>query len=390
MNVFTDNEGQTVFNALSIKVKGSELEITRKIKDKTSVGQLNEGLSAKIPVALNISGKGVLTKILYGTEEITTSSFSKVIPNANWEEFYVQQVTEGEQNFVSIIRKSDAERWLKEFDAAGLEILSLSLGPFVVKHTFSQLNVYESALQFDGHRVERDAQGNLLNYKYDKAYTADFPIKIENEKLDEQLLLPYAAAFQLMLAGNLDMIEADIPSVSLRLKAALNDRKIIVFSVLTLGVLFVLLLINSFLFTNYTTQNEELALKNMQTEHSSKDLDSLSRQIKKSEALLDSLGWEDNINQSVLVDRIAQLLPPDIQWTDLAVSPVDRSREGHEQKIRFLQRKISVTGTTQKIVLVNEWLERIKSQSWVKDAQLKHYTYNNQENTGVFHILIAY
>lgn len=390
ITLFTDTDGRTTISAVTIKAQGDELEITQKVKDKTTTAQLKETLSIKVPVALTMTGKGVLIKAVESGEEISFANFNRVIPNGNWEDFYVQQFPTGDRNFVSIVRKGDADRWLKEFEAAGFEVLSLSFGPLVVQQVLPQLNFYEGALVFDGHRIERNEQGHWLNYKYDQANTAAFPIKVENEKLDQQLLLPYASGFQLILAADLEMVQADLPVLSSRLKTAVNDRKITAISVLVLGILFILLLANSFLFTKYTTQNEELALKTTQTEHSSKDLDSLAHRIKKTEALLDSLGWEDHINQSILVDRIAQLLPSEIQWTELNVNPLDHSHENQEQKIRFLQRKISITGSTQKIALVNEWLERIKSLTWVKDAQLKHYTYNNQENTGIFNIMITY
>lgn len=390
ISIFTDSDNHAAINAVVVKTKGTELEIIKKVKNKKSIAQLKDALAVKVPVALNLTGKGVLIKTIEGTDPITATNFNRVVPNGNWDEFYVQQFEAGERSFIAIIRKNDADRWLKELKNNGYEVLMLSLGPFVIQHVLPQLNFYDTEVIFNGHHIDRDSKGQWLSYKYHQTDQAPFPVKVENEKLDEQLLLPYASAFQLLLAPDIEPIGADLPVLTFGLKAALTDKKIIVSSVLALGVLFILLLANSFLFTRYTSQNEALALRTMQTEHSSKDLDSLARRIKKSEALLDSLGWEDNLNQSVLVDRLAQLLPPDVQLIDLAVNPIDRSHENQSQKITFLQRKISVTGTTQRIVLVNEWLERIKSLPWVKDAQLKHYTYNNQENTGVFNLMIAY
>jgi hypothetical protein len=47
-----------------------------------------------------------------------------------------------------------------------------------------------------------------------------------------------------------------------------------------------------------------------------------------------------------------------------------------------------VTGKSERIIPVNEWIARVKTQKWVKNVQLDSYTFSNELNTGQFTVLL--
>jgi len=390
INMMIASDGNLSINVCVVKASGNHLEIEKKVIGLTSLKQLKEALPSKVPIALNLVGKGILIKQIEGSEEVNANNFGKILPNANPEDFYIQQFVSSEQSFVSLIRSIEAEKWLKELTDLELNVLSLSLGPFVVQQVVPQLNFYGDNIVFDGHEIQRNEQANWISYRYASETGSAFLVKLETEKIDERLILPYAAAFQLILVNDLPVINARVSILDSKLNAAVAEQKVTVISLITLAVLFALLLINFVLLTHYVTVNEQLALRAGQTARNIIDVDKLNVDIKHKEALLDTLGWDGGINNGVYIYRIAQLLPPEITWQAVAVNPVDLSHEKEERNIHFLSRKIKVTGYSQKIIVVNEWMGRIKSLSWVKNVQLQNYTYNNERNTGEFTAIIDY
>jgi len=102
------------------------------------------------------------------------------------------------------------------------------------------------------------------------------------------------------------------------------------------------------------------------------------------------MGWEDNIDKSGLIDQLASLLPAEITWREATVDPLDLTASRNQKTMAFYTRKIRITGNSEKIIPVNEWIARIKTIKWVKNVQLDSYTFNNELSTGQFTILIDY
>lgn len=383
-------DGVVEADVVVLKADGNQLELIKKVTSQKSVKTLVEHLEIKTPVSLNLTGKGVLIKKIEGDEEITAVNFQRVLPNAEAADFYWQNMPAADGMFVALIRKSEADRWLADLAENHLQVLALSLGPFSVQVIQSQLNFYGEEIVFNGHSIQRAAKGEWQTYRYEAGRQAPFPIKLENEKLDDRLVIPYAAAFQVILSPRIQPVWTQVPEVTGRLSKFLQNRKVSVISSAALGILFLMLLINFLLLSHFQNENEKMSFRASQTAADVADLDSLSAQIKSKQAMLDTLGWDGGLSHSVQVDRLAQLVPPGVSWREATVNPEDMSVQNKALGIRFLNRQISIQGTSERIVAVNEWVSRIKSLAWVKDAQLQRFNYNNELATGEFSVLIHY
>jgi hypothetical protein len=390
ISITTDSAGDISVNACSIQIQNNQLNFESKITDIVKIEDLVKHFAAKSFIALNLSGKGILQKQTERIEEIDQHNFGKILPNANPDDFYVQNFISGDQSFVSVIRKSDADKWISRLQELGFVPLALSLGPFPAQNIIPQLNIYGNEIIFNGNIIQRDENGNWTSCRYDETALSQFPVKIELEAISEKLIVPYAAAFQMVLASGLDAIEAHVPALETAFQQRLTDNKLKVKGVMVLAVFFVLLLVNFILFSWLGSSNSQLANQVSITAQSTTDLQSVNDQVKQKEGLLKNLGWEGGINKSVLVDQIASLLPPELSWREVAVDPVDLSSSRTQRSLIFFNREIRITGNSQKIIPVNEWIARVKTKAWVKNIQLDSYTYNNELNTGQFTIIIDY
>jgi Tfp pilus assembly protein PilN len=377
-------------SACEINVNDHKLVFKKKSTELQDIGELKKHISAKTYIALNLSGKGIINRQTNRQDVIGPKNFATLLTNANVDDFYVQNFISGDQSFISAIRKSEADKWLEKFREAGFFVLSLSLGPFPVEQIVSQLNIYDQDFVFDGHFVLRNEQLVWTGVKYDENATAQFPLKIESELIDEKLVIPYAAVFQLILASKIGMIQADVPILRAEFDRVIDAKKMKFQSSLILATLFLSLLINFFLFSWLSSSNNKLTDQLSRLAQSDINVGQINKEIEEKESLLLDLGWDKNINKCVMVDEIASLLPEEITLRKISINPEDEGITRTRKSIAFLNREIKITGISGKIIPVNEWIERLKTKKWIKNVQLDNYMVNNELNTGQFIVVINY
>lgn len=378
---------EVTFSLCILELSGEKLQIKESFIT-TDFNQIKDKISDDVPLALNFTGRNVIVKRIASSEKGQQALLKLAMPNANSDDFYLQNFSSGEQTYLSIIRQAEADRWIDAFENIGLKPLQICLGAFPVNHLLSQLNIYNGVLSVCGNVIEI-SNDHWTNYKYDRAVTNQFPLKLNKEQIDESILLCYAAAFQLILSNEIDLVIAEGPGLSKAYDNYTFLRKFKINAAIVLCCLFVLLLLNFLLFSYYTSENEKLAARVGQTAHDITKANDLTDSLTKEKAALDSLGWEGKINKSILIDQIAQLLPSEVTWERAEIDPVLKT--GQSQNItRFSNRTIKVTGNSNKIIPVNEWIERVKSKTWVKKVTLQDYSFNNDTNTGQFVVYINY
>ncbi|WP_428330282.1 hypothetical protein [Mucilaginibacter sp.] len=390
ISINLDKQGNARIIACKVLIQKQQLTFEKKIIGLSSLEELKAQLPAKTLIALNLSGKGILQKQVAKLETIGPQEFSELLPNATLEDFYIQHLVSGKTSFVSIIRRTEADKWISRLKELGFVPLMLSLGPFPVNNILPQLNLYGNELVFDGHRVNRNEQQEWTSYTYEEEASAPFPIKAGLESLDEKLLTAYAAVFQLLLCTKLDPVIAEAPNLANALKATLEDKKLKVQGLFILGVFFILLLVNFLVFSGLNAANAKLDEQLSLSARSSSDLQQVQVNVQKKEALVKALGYEEGINKSSLIDQVASLLPEEISWQQAAIDPLDLSGSRSQKVLVFAERTIRINGSSDKIIPVNEWIARIKTKSWVKNVQLDSYTFNSELSTGQFSLTINY
>lgn len=390
VSIFIDGDGTPKISICGISINGDDLDIAYKAENLAGLERLKDVLPDKALVSLNISGRGILYKNVDRQTDITAINFSQILPNATLGDFYIQNFLSGGSSFVAVIRKEEADKWIMQLTSLGFKPLMLSLGPFPVQNVLPQLNFYDSTIIFNGYVIQRNELGEWLSWTQDNSAFAKFPVKVQSEIIGESLLIPYAAAFQLAVSDRLQPVSAPSDTLDDNLENILQERKLKAQSFLVLMVAFMLLLINFAVYSWLNSSNSRLVERVGQSTQSSEDLKKISDEVANKEALLNLLGWEANINKSSLIDQVASLLPSELTWQEAAIDPVDLAASRQQKTIVFSNRKIRITGTSEKIIPVNEWIARIKTRPWVKNVQLDSYSFNSELNTGQFTVIIDY
>lgn len=373
-----------------VSVDNNQLNITKKAVDLMSIETLKSNIASGALVSLNLTGKGILQKKISRTEIVDEAIFNTLLPNGTLTDFYIQNFISGESSFIAMIRKIEADKWIEKINSLGCKVLMLSLGAYPVANVVPQLNFYDKEVTFDGHVITRNEQLEWITYTIDGKVKAPFTLKVESEQLDEKLLIAYSAAFELALSHKLNLIDTPVPALAVALENLQNKRKLKVQGFIALIILFVLLFINYLVLSSLNTDNIHLAERLSRSAQSTSDIETVNQQTKLKEGLLKTIGWEGDVNKSIYIDQLASLMPTEISWKNAAIDPIDLTNSRIQKTITFFSRTISITGISGKVIPVNEWIARIKTKPWVKNAQLNNYVFNTELNTGQFTLTINY
>ncbi|MCC8409355.1 PilN domain-containing protein [Mucilaginibacter sp. UR6-1] len=383
-------DGSYIAHACSICVKGTQLDIEKKLTGKHSLKDVAKELNNGTLIALNINGKGVLTKIVELNGENVSPDFASILPGADPADYYRQDFRSGASVFISLIRRTDADRWMAQLHTMGFKVFLLSLGPFAVDQILPQLNNYSDTLIFDGHQIGLGEKNHWMSYVYQDGKKAELPFKIESERMDERLLLPYAAAFQLALHDRLAVIGVDSEEITELRNGWMQRKKLKAQAMLMLMAFFVLLLINFLVFNHFYTENLELQSRTKLIEQNAGDARQESIKIKEQEAVLQKLGYNGSKLKSVMIDQLCSLLPDGVTLTAFEINPVDQKKSRELRNTYFIDHRLKITGNADRVLNVNEWLALMGTCKWLKNAELEIYRVNPETGIGQFVITAAY
>ncbi|CAM4115694.1 Fimbrial assembly protein (PilN) [Pedobacter westerhofensis] len=325
------------------------------------------------PVAITLTGKGVLIKKSAVLETVTEQSLRNLFPSYKPEEFYVQHFRSAAYSFVAFVRKEIADSLISAFKKQGAEILLLGLGPFVTDHILTQLNHYAKSLNFDGHQLSLDEDKAWIDYAYEQGARAGFDLKIDIEPIPEQFVLSYAAAFQLLLNDRLELITVESEEFKNDLLEATAKLKFKQIGTLVLFFFFLILLLNFLLFSYYNAANQELAGKVGQRSDRYTDRQKLEAEVKEKEAQVKLIGWNRGIRYAYLCDQIGQTVPAAVSLSELS-----------------MDNSIRISGQSANVYIVHDWIYALKKEPWVKGVQLEKYATDDQKEAQVFTLNVKY
>ena len=380
----------------SCSIRVVKLSLSKKLiqieSKKEYSGSLAEVLKNDFsgPLALTITGKGLLIKKTTRLEQVTEQGLQHLFPQMKLSEFYVQHFPTGAYSFIAIMRKEIVDSVISAFKLKSVDILLLSLGPFVVDQVIPQINSYGEQLKFDGHHITFDGDKNWLEYSFALDAKSGFPLKIDMEHMPENYLLAYAAAFQLILHEQLNLIEVlstEIKQNLIDYSAKLKFKK---HGMLILMFFFILLMLNFLVFNYYNSDNQELMSKAGQKSYDFENRQKLEEDVKIKESMVKRLGWNKGYSYAYLCDQIGQTLPKEIKLEEMQVNSLSGTGSGLLKVPQLDNGSMRIKGETSSIYAVNNWIYTLKEKQWVKEVKLEKYMTDDQKGAQVFTLFLSY
>lgn len=338
-----------------------------------------------MPIAMVLTGKGIIHKSasLDGKEE--GQLFQTVFAGVSPSDFYVQQVLGSENVTLSIIRKQVVDDLLEKLNAAGVKIFMLGLGGIGLMNLLPQLNVSEDHYDFDGHRLMLDNNRKLKGYKFGEELKSEIEVKFGERKIAAEQLVAYAIALQLLLHDRLVLINAVVPQVHERFTSFLENSDFKKKGIIAMAVMFVLLLINFFVFSYYNGENERLAMTSSAQRSDADQLATIQMNIAKQELLLKELNWNSGYNYGFLVHEIGKGCPRSAKLNTLLFNE-DLKEKQDAAKIP----NIKIIGVTSNLAAVNNWIFELNEKNWVNAVRLLKYKQTETSGEYEFNLLISY
>jgi len=342
------------------------------------------------PLAITLTGRGVLIKKTAKLELLSEQNLQHLFPNLKLAEFYVQHFVSGGSSFVAIVRREIADGVLKAFKKQGVQVMVMSLGPFVADQVIPQLNVYNGDLSFHGHRIQLDEEKTWQEYIYSPGSNSGFKLKIDIEEMPEQFILAYASAFQLMLHERLELVEVESGELSGQLREYTAQLKFKRNGMFILVGFFVLLLMNFLVFGYYNSANQQMAGRAGQQSSVTVNKEKMEREVKEKEGMVNSLGWNKGLRYAYLCDQIGQTVPGTILLTEMTINNPRNPGSSLLKEAAAEPYTIRIKGQAGNVYVLNDWIYVLKQKAWVKKVELEKYMSDEQQQTQVFTLLLNY
>lgn len=367
------------FHLVIVKRSGKKLMIEKSLSGISS-SELRENLSREIPCAIVFTGKGVLNRYVQIAPDAASSSLiGKILPNASVKDFYleaVRAVREGQM--VSVVRKEPVIAITDDLGDFG--IVTSSIGPFIVCEFLRMLDRYDDVLYCGNHTIRMDTGfPSEVTYNADNNTSSDFDFG--DEKISSSALIAFSAAFKLAVAGIANA--KDQSDVTCKSRQDFLQRRLFKSSAkAVLAGTLLILAVNYFAFSHYWKLQEELSARMMGQTNIISEVNRLEGLAKNQNEFLTRSGLLNQSSYAWYADQIAHSMPDGINLTRLNFSP--RIKVANEDSIGFNAGALEITGQCGESVVLNNWLQELKKQSWISNAAIRSYQQSKSRKDGEF------
>ncbi|WAC02705.1 hypothetical protein N7U66_03265 [Lacinutrix neustonica] len=321
--------------------------------------KIKEKVDLSIPILLNFSGKGVVSKkVLYKVNYL-----KEILFNASPEDFYIYELHQDKYEFVSIARKEVLDNLFGLFRKDNYLVLDYSIGPFVGVMLKKILN---KELFFSG-----DSQ---LNFEEDLLVDFNNDIKnIDNYAIGQDKISSSQVPLFTTLLNHLypfERISYDFEFLKPN-KQELKLKKIFNSSVAFLGIFFLGALLSSYLLLNYYN-NQYITYESQLY-----NLNHTYNQVRKLEAerqdkviiLQECRVLKENFI-AFYVNDIVNNIPNNISLMSLVVNP-KINKNKRTEKIILEPNTILIQGDSDSSLPLNTWVKDLKTKTWISKIEIR-------------------
>lgn len=342
-------------------------------------GDLKEILAvaakASAPVCLVLSGKGIMVKkILLGEERPELNDLMRQhLPAIQPAEFYTQFYQGGgNSGYIALCRKEQLNQLKDQFAGQKAELVNVFIGPAVC-NSLALITPSYNRLTTPGSRLE--LSNGYLEDIHPLGDTDPVSLSIDGLSVSPEQLLVFAAGFS-YLSRQQVYITAN-PEIEQLEKQHSEKIKMKLLLFVFIAVLFVISGVNSVFFFQKFEENNTLEVELNLYESKNSQITKLLEEYQKKKSLIEQAGIFDHKKISVYADKIAASLPQDIVLREMYFNPEDGETE-QDSLADFRQNELIIKGNCSKSLLLNDWVNVLKSQSFVKSVNLENYVFSSE------------
>lgn len=330
----------------------------------------------KIPVAICVNGKGLVFKKVTGQENKADheAALLQAFPTINKGEFYLQYYKQLNcDGFISLYRKEQIDKVINTLTTAKLEIAAVYLGYGFMADVIPLVNLFNT-IETNNAEVEL-LNGCIENIRVkENIVTDDYSVTVEGMKLDRKSMVAFSLGFAWLL--NTSNCYNYNDEIKLFAKRYIEKKKLKLLMYFFVGSAFLLCMVNFFCFNYYFNANRTLESKLSEYEIKYQKVDELLEKYERQKGVIEDLGFLDPLKFSKYTDKIAATIPKEVTLSDWIIGlPIEKNEEDSLQK--FSENKIELKGNCNKSLIINEWVNVLKMQEFIKEVNLKQFLFDN-------------
>lgn len=383
INLLSDNS--YLVHIIIVQLSGSKIIKSDEYLHIKSLDQIFEKIPVQIPVALNISGRGILHKQVPG--EYQGHIIQSLIPGANSNEYYYQRFTYSAKEDIAIVRKQPVDHLINLFTDKGYIVLNAGISLGFAAGILQMINTGRQPQIFTGnHIVHLSTEGEMTSYATSPSHAQIIECAIDAIIL-KSIQIP---SFSIAVNTLIDIQEAPGIEVESIIQARYNYRHKKIFTTSAWAILLFLLgtlLINFMVYQHYYQLNEESLARRTLYQNRLDNLDTLQTKVKQKELFMQKLGWLKPASFSEISDKLAASVPEDITLTEMDIFPIS-GKENTDVQFNSKRDTVMITGYCYEPGSVNEWISSMDSIDMIQSVKLLNYWYKKEDETGNFRIEI--
>ncbi len=371
---FTDNG--TNYHYTYFKNKNNKLELAEKgsCNDVSELPKII--LKNKIPLVLIANGKGIIIKkIVLNTE--SDQSFEQIIknnlPTINTTEFFVQLYKQNSTTaFIALCRKEHILHIVTHLKTKKYDVANLYIGaPTIVGLQPLWDNYNSLPSTFHTAEITNNTVENITTIINENS-----TIKIDDIVFNANHTLGFAAGLSYLTQTKITQTEnQELVGIE---NNHLQKNK---FRFLMIGVVviaFVLAITNVLFYTTYFDKNNKLETELGVYQGKYEQINQLLNDYQKKKDLIENAGVLNKNKLSEYADKIAMTIPDEVSLSEFYFNPKVDTDESEDSLVTFENKHLVLKGNCNKSSIINEWVNVLKMQKFIKGVALEKFSYNNE------------
>ncbi len=365
-------DDSTIFYYTWLKNKGKGLSVHETGIMNSFSDLPKQILKAKAPIVVIINGKGIIVKRVMELNDYDLATLiNQNLPTINKDEFYIQLFRQDNNSaFLSLCRKEQVDNIIKDASNAKIEVADVLIGPpavLGVKPLWNSLNKITFSTQEALLTNEAIEEFKLRNTEKDT-------FKIDEIQIDANYVLGFSGGFSYLIQNKL--AEQEEATLSNLLTKHKESNKLRFYTIVCVAIAFVIAITNVLFYTTYFDKNNKLETELSVYQGKYDQINKLLNDYQSKKGLIENAGVLNKNNLSEYADRIGGTLPEEVILTTMYFNPKDENIESEDSLVKFNSKQLILKGNCNKSLVINEWVNVLKMQKFVRDVSLEKFNYN--------------
>jgi Tfp pilus assembly protein PilN len=369
-------ETGNIFQYSILQVRNKKISIVHEGSSTDPSEILKFAKKYSSPISIAINGKGVIIKKIIFSENDSLGLkdlLAQHLPAINVNDFYVQFYSNADQTgHLAICRKEQVNDLATLFKEDKSELVNIFIGPLICNSLALVTSSY-NRLSTGTYRLE--LVNGFVGSVQSSGNTDEESLPFDDLKIHSSKLISFASGFSYFTKQT----NYHSDNIELNLLPLLHIEKINTRFLLTVLIILAFLIsaINSVLFFQKFEDNSTMEVELNLYESKNAQITQLLESYQKKKNLIEQAGIFDNKKMSVYADKIAASIPNEILLRELYFNP-EEGETVEDSLTNFKENQLIIKGNCSKSSVVNEWINILKSQSFVKTVNLETFIYNSE------------